>query len=1011
MTHAVDQLVVCPVVVGREEALQTLSAVLDMDRESDSPVVLISGEAGIGKSRLVSHLLARVVASRFPNVRVLRGYCFEPDRSLPYAPVLDLLRREVAASGREELVARAGAFAPALARLRPELADHNAELARQIPLDPASEKHQIFTALVTLFQRLAEDAPVLVVVEDIHWCDDIGLELLLYLAHQLCAQLCAHPCRLLMTYRSDEVHPSLRHLLAMLDRDRLAHEIALNPLSLAEVDMMVRAIFTLNRSVRPDFLATLYELTEGNPFFVEETLKALVTSGDIYYRDGIWDRKDIADLRIPRSVHDAVQRRLAGLSAEAREVLSVAAVIGQVFDFALVQELTGHDEPTLLGLLRELIGAQLLVEVSAERFGFRHALTRQAVYRELLARERRRLHRAVADALVRLYPSSLDAYVADLAAHYHAAETWDESLDYARRAGERSMALYSPRAAVTQFTRALEASHRLALVTDPALSLSRGRACEMLGDFAAAQSDYETALTTAQQAGDQGHECEALLALGQLWAGRDYAVTGGYFQQALDCSERLGDETLRARCLNRVGNWHLNLDRPALALEHHQRALEIFERRGDEYGVAETLDLLGMASLLHLETGRGAVALRRAVSLGRRLGLRQTVSSSLATLSLCGVVVQTIICALDPVEARMGAVSARESANSAQAIGWRAGEAFGLEMLGSCLVARGEYREALDAARRGVAIADEIAHQQWMTCGRWLLGFIYYELMDYVQAREHLERGLRMAREIGSRHWIGCTAGFLALACAALGDFSRADAACAEALPNGLALHSMGQRQAVYGHAVAQLARGRADAALRALDALLGAASTGAPAEAPRPPYVLHARARALVLKGTLAEAERDLMEALDGARTLGAHAEIWRIHVTLGELYRRQRRPADAARAFSDARQALEGRVPYLPEGPLGVAFLRAAVAQLPAPARRASGAHHSGLTPREREVARLVAAGRSNREIAGDLIVSERTVESHISNAFLKLGISSRAQLAAWAVEKGLVGETARD
>jgi predicted ATPase len=206
---------------------------------------------------------------------------------------------------------------------------------------------------------------------------------------------------------------------------------------------MLSAIFELRRSVftvlpltQGDLLDALYALTEGNPFLVEELLKSLIEAGDIVYEHGYWQRKEAGEWHIPRSVQDAVDLRTAQLSEGARQVLSLAAVAGRHFDFALLQALTKHDEAQLLRLLKELIAAQLLVEESAERFAFRHALTRQAVTAQLLGRERKALRRTIAETLEHLYASSIEAHSADLAYHFFEAGAWEQALLYGQRAGE-----------------------------------------------------------------------------------------------------------------------------------------------------------------------------------------------------------------------------------------------------------------------------------------------------------------------------------------------------------------------------------------------------------------------------------------------------------------------------------------------------------------------------------------------------------------------------------------------
>jgi predicted ATPase len=378
-----------------------------------------------------------------------------------------------------------GPAAAQLVKLLPELATVLPDLAPAAPLEPEQEKRRLVHAILQLFGGLAARRPLLVVLEDLHWSDDASLGVLLHLARGVADQ----SILVLLTYRAEEAHPSLSGILAELDRSRLAAELRLTPLSRAEVDAMLRAIFALDRPVRAEFLDAVVELTEGNPFFVEEVLTSLVAAGDMFQVPGGWERRPLDELRIPRSVQEAVRRRAAHLSEVARGVLALAAVVGRRFDFALLRELTGRDEGELLRLLKEMIDAQLVVEESAERFAFRHALTRQAIYAELLARERKALHRSTAEALERVHTDGLDLHPADLAYHWFEAGAWAEALVHAQRAGEQAQALYAPRVVVQQFTRALEAAAHLAIAPPVPLTRARGQAYETLGEFAAARAE------------------------------------------------------------------------------------------------------------------------------------------------------------------------------------------------------------------------------------------------------------------------------------------------------------------------------------------------------------------------------------------------------------------------------------------------------------------------------------------------------------------------------------------
>src|SRR5258708_14609313 len=191
--------------------------------------------------------------------------------------------------------------------------------------------------------------------------------------------------------------------------------------------------FDMRRFLHGEFLDALYTLTEGNPFFVEETLSAMIAAGNIFYAQGYWNRRSLPAARIAQSVQDAVQQRTQHLGEAAKQVLILAAVAGRHFDFALLQQLTRYDEEQLLLVMKELVSAQLVVEESSEQFAFRHALTRQAIYTHLLARERTRVHRTIAETIEQLPPAALEPHVEDLANHYYQAKAWQTTVAYARQ--------------------------------------------------------------------------------------------------------------------------------------------------------------------------------------------------------------------------------------------------------------------------------------------------------------------------------------------------------------------------------------------------------------------------------------------------------------------------------------------------------------------------------------------------------------------------------------------------
>src|SRR5215208_2873120 len=282
-----NKSVICPVLIGRENDLQRLHRLMSQSQEGSGQIALIAGEAGIGKSRLVREVKGRAPKGTF----ILEGQCFQTDLALPYAPLLDLFRNYFATRDEEEIAQVLAAYGSQLVHLFPELTTYVPHLTPSAELDAKQEKRRLFQTFVQMITRLAQQ-PLILVIEDLHWSDSTSLEFLLLLARRISSQ----PVLLLLTYRDDETTPDLTHFLAELDRERLGTEFALKRMSPLEVDEMLRTILNLNSPVSKEFLDMIFPLTEGNPFFIEEILKALSAGGDISYVDGIWDRKEIDQL-------------------------------------------------------------------------------------------------------------------------------------------------------------------------------------------------------------------------------------------------------------------------------------------------------------------------------------------------------------------------------------------------------------------------------------------------------------------------------------------------------------------------------------------------------------------------------------------------------------------------------------------------------------------------------------------------------------------------------------------
>jgi tetratricopeptide (TPR) repeat protein len=993
-----DRRMESPILVGRAQPQQALGRALEAGRGGRGQVLLLAGEAGIGKSRLIAEARSNPAAQAF---LMLQGNCFEPDRVMPYAPLLDLLRAFIAAGPPEQVSRCLAPTAQELVKLLPELATLLPDVAPSSPLESEPEKRRLFQALARFFTGLATEQPVLVIVEDLHWSDDTSLEFLTFLSRRVPA----HPIVLILTYRNDQVQPALRHFLAELDRERLATEAVLARLTPDEVDTMLQAIFDLKRSVRAEFLDVIYGLTEGNPFFIEEILKSLITAGEIFYADGTWDRKPMNELHIPRRVEDAVQRRSEQLGSTTKQVLTLAAVTGRRFDFALLEALTGMNERELLPLIKELIAAQLVVEESADQFAFRHALTREAVYSTLLVRERKRHHQTIAQTIERIYPNTLDSHLADLAYHSYAGGEWGKASEYSQRAGEKAQALNAPREAIGYFTRALDAAEKATIPPPVNLYRARGQAFETVGDFQSARSDYEHALGAAHAPRDPVAEWQSLIDLGFLWAGQDYQRTGDFFQRATALAQNLGDPKLHADSLNRWGNWLGNIGQPEPSLQIHLQALEIFEEQQDKEGTADTHDLLGMANLLYGDYPNAHKHYARAIELYRELSDKRGLASSLSVRNGLAFAAEPVFSPVPKLEDYRR--DSAEALNLARQIGWQAGEAFVEWHAGASFGAFGEFGQGLSHAREALRIATEIGHRQWTVAAYFALGHVFLLMLQAEGALENLTAGLPLARELGSAWWTGHFTTELALAYLLESDFQHAEEVLNAGLPEDQPPHNLTERRMTWAWGELEAARGRHELALQIAERLISSAP-GARRDQPIPD-LLHLKGRTLIAVNRQDDAEQALEAAKRGALERGNRPLLWQIHRSHGALYQQVKRGVQAESEFAAARKLVESLAATVEDLSLRESFRRAALETLPREklitARHSAKKEFGGLTEREREVTRLIAQGKSNHEIADALVVNKRTIETHVSSVLSKLGFRTRAQIIAWAIQKGLV------
>jgi DNA-binding CsgD family transcriptional regulator/tetratricopeptide (TPR) repeat protein len=1048
-----------PTFVGRTEELARLAAAWDRAAAGTPTALLIGGEAGVGKTRLVGELVAAV---RGAGGTALVGGCVElGGEGVPFAPLIEALRslaRDLDEPGLARMVP--GQARAELARLLPELAPpsepgrrpgpapgtaeahsgtpeahsaiseaHSSTPEAHSPVSgpptgrvaasatggdrlstppgPWSEQGRLFELLLGLLERLSEERPALLVVEDLHWADRSTRDLLAFLHRNL-----RHGRLLLvMTYRSDELHRRhpLRPFLAELDRGRRVERLELARFGPAEVAAQLAGI--QGAPAPTELVERIHARSGGNAFFVEELAASAGADGDL-----------------PPSLRDTLLARIELLAEPTQQVLRVAAAAGARVEHDLLAETAALGEAELLDGLREAVSAHvLLVDADDGAYGFRHALVKEAVYAELLPGERTRLHARFAAALAARDGAADPGPAAELAWHWYAAHDLERALPAAIEAGKAAERAYAFAEAQRQFERALELWERTAAPPHQGAGLDKAelltRAAEAAGNTGASERAValvRSALAEIDPARDplRAAQLTERLAFHLRIAGRPGAFEA--YQEAVRLVPLAPSEE-RARALAGLGQAVMLRARFAEAASLCEEAIAVARAVGDRLVEGHALNSLG-ASIVRLDqVDRGLALMEEARRLAAELGAAKDEARACVNLSDMlddlGRLEESVAVASAGMEVAsaaglrrtFGAFLAGNAAASLYHLG-RWAETVQLTdaylQLGSDVdlnsVTLRQSRAVLDAGRGDFASA--LAH---VRAARRLSGdiFIAVQYPPVLAAAEAEVAAWQGRLEDAAATVAGALAALqgpltdlracmlLALGLrveaerVALAAVRHDDAAVADArlVAEELLRWARGTldgsevawKRALLATCEAEAARARGDG-----DPEGWLAAVAAWDEAGYPYHLAVARWRAaealLSRRGDRHQAGELLRQGHATASDIGAEP-----------LRRELERLARLGRVEL-GREVTAGQGDGAPDGPAAE------------PARPGA---ELGLTAREREVLVLVAEGRSNRQVAEALFISVKTASVHVSNILAKLGVASRVEAAAVAHRLGLL------
>ncbi|MFI8442214.1 ATP-binding protein [Streptomyces rochei] len=973
--------------VGREDELARLTGVLERARAGEARAVLIAGDAGVGKTRTLDEVAGRAAAA---GTTVLTGHCVDlGDVGLPYLPFTEILG-VLAADERFAAVLAAHPVADRLLGAGPQDAEGRDGATRS--------RLRLFEDVAALLAELSDVAPLLLVLEDLHWADQSSRDLLRFLLSRGVLQRPAggargHRVALFASYRADDLHRRhpLRPLLAELVRLPSVERLELRPLPDGDVARLVRSL--RERPLPEATVHRIVERAEGNAFYAEELVAA--TDAPVH--------------GVPSGLADVLLIRFEQLSETAQQVLRTAAVAGRRVGHELLRDAVGLPEEELESALREALGRQLLVSDDGDTYSFRHALAREAVYADLLPGERARLHGAFARLLGG--PDRRSDSAAERAHHHRESHDLPQALaasleaaDHAQRIGAPAEELRHLEAALDLWS-AVDAAARPAGPDAVTLTLRASAAAAHAGDLHRAVSLTRSALAGLGQDADL-----------ELAARVRYTLAGNLLRvdnlSAAFVHSSEAFALIPAEPPSPTWVWaaatHVMAARQVGEIETALRVGRRALRVAEELGVADArADLL--ISVIGLEddnrtTERGRRRLREARELARRAGNAPVELRALFNLAIgcfeSGAPADCLDRAAEGLERarRSGLLSspyAREMRYLRLLVRYTLGhweeclreaaedEAGGPPAAGAHTVAPVLYvalaRGDLGAADRARALLD--GPFDWMVT--LVAGIV---LTDAAALRGDPEDAVRWARSTVAR----------------LTDDAGTPPAVTVRLA-ALALSAVADTVVGLRAAGDEAEAGRwTQAAAELLEQARRSARRGED-DRPQGPegQAWLARAEAEWERLATGPDPAAWQRAVDGF----AHGDVYeraRCRLRLAEALLAAGRPQEAAREAGLAHREADR---------LGAAPLRERLDDLVRRARPAdTGDRATQLTAREQEVLRLLARGRSNRQIGEELFITAKTASVHVSNILAKLEAASRTEAVAVAYRQGLIApETA--
>jgi class 3 adenylate cyclase/tetratricopeptide (TPR) repeat protein len=862
--------------IGRTRELALLQEHFEQAKAGHGQVVFVTGEAGIGKSRLMLEF-RRSLGDEVPWIE---GHCISYGQNIPYVPIVDLIKGRYGVEEGDD-------DARIIARVNEGTAQWDETARPSVPYlkyllnvdpgdptvlekDPIARRAGIFDALRHSAVQNTRDRPAVLVVEDLHWVDESSQDAL----RAVVDVIASVPILMILTHRPGYNQP--------LGERAHFSRIALGHLPPEESQAMAGQVLKV-RSLPSELEELITSKSEGNPFYIEELTKSLLESGVLRRENGGYElERAVAEVQVPDTIQEVILSRIDRLEREGKEAIQLASVIGREFTGRLLQRISDV-RSELDEVLGELKSLELIYEkayLPEISYMFKHALTHDVAYATLLLERRKALHLVVASAIEELYSDRLSENYETLAHHYYEAQQWDKSLDYLMKSAQKAAEAYAGHDAIAYYDRALEAAEQLGdvpLSTLGEIYDGKAQVCFVVSEWNVAIQSYGDLVELARTESDRKVEGMALGGLGFAQTiGHDFESADATVEEALAIAEELDDDAIRTGAMMVMTFLSALRGEPAAAIEigHKTAALARKTEQPFYECFCDELFILGYSWRSEYEEAHK---------------------------------------------------NADEGVARAEAYNMTEPLAFNKWARGVALASNGRYSEAITALSDAIEFCERIGDKAVRSRSWNTLGWVHMELCDFERGIECNERGLDIAHDVGDPEITINAQLNLADAAFATGERERATSALEE-LYAGLPemhewmkwrysqhlLHSLGEAVLAAGDAVRVLALADECLALAEPTESLKNVVKGR-----------RLRGQALMAQGKLEAAEEELSAALEVARRAGNPPQLWKTQAVMGELRRGQGDDQGALDSYLEALTAINAVAEALTDTGLRAKFL----------------------------------------------------------------------------------------